>query len=103
MAAFCGTSSATLTVCAPVSTVSTLEPIEFGSPAKTIWVPLTMLLPDTVTCYLDSTVALPLITLYALATRTPRPPRRLMDRLDELTRQLEEEYSARRREMENEK
>jgi deoxyhypusine synthase len=53
-------------------------------------------LPDTVTCYLDSTVALPLLTAYALSTRPPRPPRRLMDRLDELTRQLEAEYRARR-------
>jgi deoxyhypusine synthase len=54
-------------------------------------------LPDTVTCYLDSTVALPLITVYALASRPPRTPRRLMDRLDQLTRQLEQEYAARRR------
>jgi deoxyhypusine synthase len=55
------------------------------------------MLPDTVTCYLDSTVALPLITAYALATRPPRKPRRLMDRLDELTKRLEEEYAARRK------
>jgi deoxyhypusine synthase len=53
-------------------------------------------LPDTVTCYLDSTVALPLLTMYALASRSPRPPRRLMDRLPELMRNLEEEYHARR-------
>jgi deoxyhypusine synthase len=53
-------------------------------------------LPDTVTCYVDSTVALPLLTVYALASRPPRKPRRLMDRLEELTRQLEEEYHARR-------
>ena len=52
-------------------------------------------LPDTVTCYLDSTVALPLMTVYALAARPPRPLSRLMDRLPELTRQLEEEYRAR--------
>src|SRR5439155_2867676 len=37
------------------------------------------MLPDTVTCYIDSTVALPLITAYALASRKPRKPRRLMD------------------------
>jgi deoxyhypusine synthase len=55
-------------------------------------------LPDTVTCYLDSTVALPLLTAYALATRPPRTPRRLMDRLEELTRRLEAEYAARRKE-----
>src|SRR5579871_1910284 len=54
-------------------------------------------LPDTVTCYLDSTVALPLLTVYALASRPPRPPRRLMDRLDALTGQLEQEYAARKR------
>jgi deoxyhypusine synthase len=54
-------------------------------------------LPDTVTCYADSTLVLPLLTVYALATRPPRPLRRLMDRLPELTRQLEEEYQARRR------
>ncbi len=53
-------------------------------------------LPDTVTCYLDSTVALPLLTVYALATRPRRPLRRLMDRLDELTRHLAEEYGNRR-------
>jgi deoxyhypusine synthase len=55
-------------------------------------------LPDTVTCYLDSTVALPLLTAYALATHPPRQPRRLMDRLDELTRQLAEEYQNKPRE-----
>jgi deoxyhypusine synthase len=54
-------------------------------------------LPDTVTCYLDSTVALPLLTAYALARRTPRPLRRLMDRLDTLAQQLEEEYASRRK------
>jgi deoxyhypusine synthase len=52
-------------------------------------------LPDTVTCYLDSTVALPLLTAYVLATRPPRPPRRLMDRLDKLLGALEREYAAR--------
>src|SRR5207244_10340587 len=36
-------------------------------------------LPDTVTCYLDSTVALPLLTAYSLAGHAPRPQRRLMD------------------------
>jgi deoxyhypusine synthase len=51
-------------------------------------------LPDTVTCYLDSTVALPLLTVYVLANRPARPWRRLMDRLDELTRQLQLEFSA---------
>jgi deoxyhypusine synthase len=49
-------------------------------------------LPDTVTCYVDSTVALPLLTVYALATRAPRTPRRLMDRMAELMGLLEEHY-----------
>src|SRR3954453_15414799 len=52
-------------------------------------------LPNTVTCYVDSTVALPLLTAYALATRAPRAPRRLMDRLGALTTQLEEHYRTR--------
>jgi len=53
-------------------------------------------LPDTVTCYLDSTVALPLITVYLQAMHPPRRLRRLMDRLEDLTRQLEAEYHARK-------
>jgi deoxyhypusine synthase len=59
-------------------------------------------LPDTVTCYVDSTVVLPLLTAYALATRPPRTPRRMMDHLDELTRQLETEYHSRRQKAEGE-
>src|SRR5438876_161690 len=43
------------------------------------------MLPDTVTCYVDSTVFLPLLTVYALATHPPRRPRRLIDRLDAVT------------------
>jgi deoxyhypusine synthase len=54
-------------------------------------------LPSTVTCYLDSTVALPLLTGYVLARRPPRKPRRLMDHLEPLTRQLQDEYRARGR------
>ena len=57
-------------------------------------------LPDTVTCYLDSTVALPLLTAYALATHRPRKPRRLMDRLEALTGKLGKEYAKRHREKE---
>jgi len=36
-------------------------------------------LPDAVVCYVDSTVALPIITAYALATHKPRKPKRLYD------------------------
>ena len=42
----------------------------------------------------DSTVALPLLTVYALANHSPRPLRRLMDRLPDVMRQLEEAYAA---------
>ncbi len=52
-------------------------------------------LPDTVTCYLDSTVALPLLTAYALAVHAPRPLRRLMDRLPHLANELTSAYRAR--------
>lgn len=53
-------------------------------------------LPDTVTCYLDSTVALPILTAYALAKRKPRQSRRLMERLGELNAQLERDYRAKK-------
>jgi deoxyhypusine synthase len=36
-------------------------------------------LPDSVTCYTDTTIALPLLTAYALARHAPRPLRRLYD------------------------
>jgi deoxyhypusine synthase len=53
-------------------------------------------LPDSVTCYIDSTAALPLLTAYALTRREKRPLKRLMDRLSELTRRLEDGYAATR-------
>ncbi|HEY5839282.1 MAG TPA: deoxyhypusine synthase family protein, partial [Pyrinomonadaceae bacterium] len=49
-------------------------------------------LPDAVVCYLDSTVALPIITAYALAKHKPRPPRRLYDRREEFMDLLLREY-----------
>ncbi len=49
-------------------------------------------LPDAVVCYLDSTVALPIITAYALAKHKPRPPRRLYDRREEFMKLLLSEY-----------
>ena len=54
-------------------------------------------LPDTVTCYLDTTVFLPLLTCYALATHKPRRHRRLMDRLQHLTQELEKAYAVYRK------
>ena len=49
-------------------------------------------LPDAVVCYLDSTVALPVIAAYALAQHKPRQPRRLYYRRDEFMNLLRTEY-----------
>ncbi|MBL8167347.1 MAG: deoxyhypusine synthase [Acidobacteria bacterium] len=49
-------------------------------------------LPGTVVCYVDSTVALPLITAYALAKHEPRPLKRLYDRRGEMMDLLKSEY-----------
>lgn len=45
-------------------------------------------LPDAVVCYADVTIALPIITTYALATHPPRKQRRLYEQREELVRQL---------------
>ena len=45
-------------------------------------------LPDAVVCYLDSTVALPILTAYALDAHGPRPHRRLYDRRDAMLKEL---------------
>ena len=49
-------------------------------------------LPDAVVCYLDSTVALPIIAAYAMAQHKPRKPRRLYDRRTEFMNLLLREY-----------
>src|SRR6185312_1320538 len=49
-------------------------------------------LPDAVVCYLDSTVALPIITAYSLAIHEPREPKRLYDRREEFMNLLVSEY-----------
>jgi deoxyhypusine synthase len=49
-------------------------------------------LPDAVVCYLDSTVALPLLTAYAHARHPRRPLRRLFDRRTEMLDRLTTEY-----------
>ena len=49
-------------------------------------------LPDAVVCYVDSTIALPVITAYALARREPRELKRLYDRRGELMELLLTEY-----------
>jgi deoxyhypusine synthase len=52
-------------------------------------------LPDSVTCYTDTTIALPLLTAYALARHDPRPLRRLSDRRQESYDALRDTYRAR--------
>jgi deoxyhypusine synthase len=58
-------------------------------------------LPDAVVCYLDSTVALPIITAYALAKHKPRPPRRLYERREEFMKLLMREYQKSNRRLQN--
>lgn len=49
-------------------------------------------LPDTVVAYLDSTVAMPIMTSYALRKRKPRPLKRLYDRREAMVERLRSEY-----------
>jgi deoxyhypusine synthase len=50
-------------------------------------------LPDAVVCYMDSTVALPLLTSYALARHRPRKLKRLYDQRVALMKLLRDEYA----------
>jgi len=50
-------------------------------------------LPDAVVCYLDSTVALPLLTAYALARHEKRPLRRLYEKRGEMMDTLRREFA----------
>ncbi len=54
-------------------------------------------LPDAVVCYLDSTVALPIMTAYALARHEPRKPKRLYERREEFMNLLLTEYRKSKR------
>jgi len=49
-------------------------------------------LPGTVVCYLDNTVAFPILASYALARRPPRPLKRLYERRAAMMTQLTEAY-----------
>jgi deoxyhypusine synthase len=53
-------------------------------------------LPDSIVCYTDSTLALPIVTAYALARHEPRPHKRLYDRRETLLQQLADAYMANR-------
>lgn len=54
-------------------------------------------LPDAVVCYVDSTVALPIITAYALARHKPRKPKRLYDQREAAMDLLLAEYQKSKR------
>ncbi len=49
-------------------------------------------LPDAVVCYMDTTVALPILTSYAMAKRRPRPLKHLYEQRPALMAQLEREF-----------
>ena len=49
-------------------------------------------LPDTIVCYADSTLAMPILAAYALEVAGPRPLKRLYDQRDQLLRELQEDY-----------
>ena len=49
-------------------------------------------LPNSVTCYTDTTIALPLLTSYALARVKPRKLKRLYDRREAMYETIRKEY-----------
>ncbi|MFM1769610.1 MAG: hypothetical protein RJA22_2139 [Verrucomicrobiota bacterium] len=49
-------------------------------------------LPDSVVCYTDSTIALPLLTAYVLSRVKPRKPKRLYQRRDDILTQVRSRY-----------
>jgi deoxyhypusine synthase len=51
-------------------------------------------LPDAVVCYLDSTIALPVLTSYALGKKKPRKLKRLFDKRAALMDRLKAEFEA---------
>ena len=56
-------------------------------------------LPDTVVAYLDSTLAMPILTSYALAKRKPRSLKRLYDRRGRMLERLKLEYQQTKKSM----
>lgn len=49
-------------------------------------------LPDTVVCYCDSTITMPIFAAYILATTAPRPQKRLYDQRAALLDELAKDY-----------
>jgi deoxyhypusine synthase len=52
-------------------------------------------LPDSVVVYTDTTIALPLLTAYALSRHEPRPMRRLYERREEMLERLRRDFRRR--------
>ncbi|MGH7818154.1 MAG: deoxyhypusine synthase family protein, partial [Candidatus Binatia bacterium] len=52
-------------------------------------------LPDSVVCYADTTIVLPVLVAYALAVHEPRPPKRLYERREEMLKVLSDLYQKR--------
>ena len=50
-------------------------------------------LPDAIVCYVDSTIALPLMTSYALAKHKKRKLKRLYDKRDQNLARLKTEFA----------
>ena len=57
------------------------------------------LLPEALMVFCDTTIALPLMTAYAINKREARPLKRLYDRRDELFSNLKKEFLVRQKEM----
>ncbi len=53
-------------------------------------------LPDTVVCYTDTTIALPIMASYALGARKPRKLRRLYDRRAAMVERLRADFLAKK-------
>jgi deoxyhypusine synthase len=53
-------------------------------------------LPDSVVAYLDTTVALPILTVYALSKHKPRPLRRIYDRRGALLTKLRDDFNSKK-------
>lgn len=51
-------------------------------------------LPNTIVCYTDSTIALPIMTAYVINQCSPRPLKRLYDRREEMLAKLKADYQA---------
>jgi deoxyhypusine synthase len=58
-------------------------------------------LPDAVVCYVDSTIALPLITAYALSKHSARPLKRLYEQREVLLEALKREHERARADRES--